>query len=96
VSWAANRDPGPETETKACMGGPLRGRKIFSRNLKPGKENPNQIAAQGEHRSEATGETKKIKTMQQRTSQQYIEEGKNRFPWSSCKYQTRKWTAHLR
>jgi hypothetical protein len=27
-------------------------------NPKPGKEKPNQIAAQGEHRSEAIGETK--------------------------------------
>jgi hypothetical protein len=48
------------------------------------------------HRSEVTGETKKIKTMQQETSRVHIEEGKNRFSWSSYKYQTRKLTAHAR
>jgi hypothetical protein len=40
------------------------------------QEKPNQTAAQGEHRSEVTGETKKMKTMQQETSRLHIEEAK--------------------
>jgi hypothetical protein len=89
TSWATNQDPGLKIETKAFTGSPLSGRKIFSRKSKTrAKKKPNQTAAQGEHRSEAMGETKKTKTTHQTTSRQYIEEGKNQFPWSSCKYQT--------
>jgi hypothetical protein len=42
TSWAANRDPGLETETKAYTGGPLSMRKIFSRKSKT-KAKKNQI-----------------------------------------------------
>jgi hypothetical protein len=42
MSWAANRDPGLETETKACMGGPLSGRKIFIKKSKA-RAKKNQI-----------------------------------------------------
>jgi hypothetical protein len=61
-----------------------------------GKGKPNQTVAHGEHKLEVTGEPKKIKTTQHKTSRLHIEEGTNRFLWSRCKYQTRKSTSHPR
>jgi hypothetical protein len=42
TSWAENRDPGLETETKVCTGSPLSGRKIFSKKSKT-RAKKNQI-----------------------------------------------------
>jgi hypothetical protein len=58
-------------------------------NPNMGKGKPIQTVAHREHKFEVKGEPKKIKTMQHKISRLHIEEGKNRFPWSRCKYQTR-------